>query len=80
MKSPSGRISCQSASTSGDLGEEAVATEVEAPAVAHDGPADAADDVVGLEHERVLPPFGQQVGRGQPAGPRAGDDDGRCFV
>ena len=35
--------------------------------------------VVGLEHHRVLPPFGQQVGRGQAAGARAGDDDG-CFL
>ena len=64
----------------GHLGEEAVAAEVEAPAVAHHGAADAADDVVGLEHQRVLPPFGQQVGRRQPAGPRAGDDDGCVLV
>ena len=48
--SSSGRISCQSASTSGHLGEEAVAADVEAPAVALDGAADPADDVVGLEH------------------------------
>ena len=34
------------------LGEEAVAADVEAPAVALDGPADAADDVVGLEDGR----------------------------
>ena len=42
------------------------------------GAADAADDVVGLEHEGVLPPLGQQVGGGQASGARAGDDDG-CF-
>ena len=53
----------------GHLGEEAVAAEVEAPAVAHDGAADAADHVVGLEHHRVLAPLGQQVGGGEAAGP-----------
>ena len=60
----------------GHLGEEAVATDVEAPAVALDRAADAADHVVGLEDDGVLPPFGQQVGRRQPPGARAGDDDG----
>ena len=35
-----------------DLGEEPVAADVEAPAVALDGAADPADDVVGLEHRR----------------------------
>ena len=62
-----------------DLGEEAMAAEVETPAVAYDGAADPADDVVGLQHQRLLPPFGQQVGRRQAAGTRADDDDG-CIV
>ena len=38
----------------GHLGEEAVPADVEAPAVALDGAADAADDVVGLEHGRSV--------------------------
>ena len=49
-KSSSGRISCQSVLDLLHLGEEAVAADVEAPAVALDGAADAADHVVGLEH------------------------------
>ena len=60
----------------GHLGEEAVPAQVEPPAVAHHGAADAADDVVRLEDERLLPPLRQQVGRRQATGSRAGDDDG----
>ena len=59
----------------GHLGEEAVAAQVEAPAVLEHGAADAADDVVGLEHHRVLAPFGQEIGGGQASGARADDDD-----
>ena len=46
-------------STGGHLGEEAVAADVEAPAVALDGAADAADDVVGLEHRGRLALLGE---------------------
>ena len=60
----------------GDLGEEAVPAQVEAPAVPHHGAADAAHHVVGLEHDGVLTPLGQQIGRRQAPGTRAGDDDG----
>ena len=63
----------------GDLGEEAVSAQVEAPAVAHHRAADAAHHVVGLEHDGVLPPFGQEIRRRQPPGTGAGDDDGRCL-
>ena len=62
------------------LGEEAVATEVEAPPVPHHRAADTADHVIRLEHDRVLPPFRQEIGRGQASGARAGDDDGRFLV
>ena len=79
MKSPVGQDLVPEGLDLGHLGEEAVAAQVEAPAVAHDGAADAAHLVVGLEHDRLLPPFGQQVGRRQATGPRAGDDDG-CFI
>ena len=61
----------------GHLGEEAVSAQVEAPAVPHHGAADAAHDVVGLEHHGVLTPLGQEIGRRQAPGARAGDDDGR---
>src|SRR5581483_6515420 len=64
----------------GHLGEEAVAAEVEAPAVAQHGPADAPHHVVGLEDDRALAPLGQLVGGGQPSGTRARDDDGGFFV
>jgi len=53
-----------------DLGEEAVAADVEAPAVALDGAADAADDVVGLKDgggDAVA--GGEDVGGGQTGGP-----------
>ena len=61
----------------GDLGEEAVSAQVEAPAVAHHRAADAAHHVVGLEHDGALPPFGQEIRRRQPPGTGAGDDHGR---
>ena len=61
----------------GHLGEEAVAAQVEAPPVFDDGAADAADHVVGLEHQRLRPPLGQEIRRRQAARARAGDDDGR---
>ena len=57
------------------LGEEAVAADVEAPAVALRGAADAADDGVGLEDGRRHPALGEHVRRGEPGGPGADDDD-----
>ena len=63
----------------GHLGEEAVAAEVEAVAVAHDGPADAAHDGVGLEDHGVLAPLGELVGRGEAPRPRPRDHH-RCVV
>ena len=61
-----------------DLGEEAVAADVEAPAVALDGAADAADDGVGLEdRRRDAVAGGELVGRGQAGRPGADDDDVR---
>ena len=63
----------------GHLGEEAVAADVEAPAVALDGAADAADDVVGFEHGGVDDAGAAQlVGRGEPR--RAGTDDDDLVV
>ena len=56
------------------LGEEAVAADVEAPAVAFDGAADAADDGVGLEDRRRDAVAGDQLVRGRQAG-RSGADD-----
>ena len=53
----------------GNLGEETVAAQVEAPPVPDHGAADAAHHVIGLEHDRVLPPLGQEIGRGEPSGP-----------
>ena len=40
-----------------DLGEEPMTTQIEAPAVAQDGTADATDDVVGLEDHGCSPRF-----------------------
>ena len=57
------------------LGEEAVATDVEAPTVAFRGAADATDDRVALEHGRDHAPLGEHVGRGEPGGAGADDDD-----
>ena len=55
----------------GDLGEEAVSAQVEAPAVPLHGAADAAHHVVGLEHDGVLTPLGQEIGRREASrGPR----------
>ena len=67
----------------GHLGEEAVAADVEAPAVALDGAADAADDVSASSTVDVLAPLAQLVGGGQPGGAGADDDDvvrGRALV
>jgi hypothetical protein len=58
------------------LREEPVTTEIEAPAVTHDGAADAPDLVVCLEHDRTPAAPGQEVGRRQATRTRAGDDDG----
>ncbi len=58
-----------------DLGEEAVPTDVEAPAVAFDGPADAADDRVGFENRRRLASLGELPRGGEPGRPGADDDD-----
>ena len=56
------------------LGEEAMAAEVEAVAVAHLGLGEAADLVLGLEHDHRPPLPGEQVARGQPR--RAAAEDG----
>jgi len=58
-----------------DLGEETVATDVEAPAVALHRAADAADDVVGLEDRDVarVPRLHQLICRGEAG--RTGADD-----
>ncbi len=56
--------------------EEAVATDIETPAVALDRPADAADDVIGLKDggsDAVT--GGENVGGSEASGTRADDDD-----
>ncbi len=56
-----------------DLGEEAVAADVEAPAVALDGATDPADHVVGFEDGDGLrrdPPSSSRRPRSDPPGPR----------
>ena len=57
------------------LGEEAVAADVEAPAVALDRPADPADDPVGLEHRGGDVVAGELARRGEARRTRADDDD-----
>ena len=67
------------------LGEEAVATDVEAPSVALDGAADSADDIVGFEDRDVggVTGFHQLVRRGEAGRTGADDHDRqigrRCF-
>ena len=56
-----------------DLGEEAVAAEVEAVAVAHRRLGDAAHLVLGLQHDHRQPLLGKQVAGGQARGPTAED-------
>ena len=63
------------------LREEAVAADVEAPAVALGGAADPADDGVGLEHRRRDAPLRQHVRGSEPGRTGADHDDGggrRC--
>jgi hypothetical protein len=50
-------------------------SDVEAVAVGDDRAADAADDVVGLEHGGGTAALAQLVGGGQPGGSGADDDD-----
>ena len=57
------------------LGEEAVAAEVEAVAVANGGLGDAADLVLGLEDDHREALLGEQVA-GREAGGAAAEDDG----
>jgi uncharacterized protein YbjT (DUF2867 family) len=59
-----------------DLGEEAVAAEVEPVAVTDGGLGDAADLVLGLEHHDGQALLGQQIAGGQPGGAAAQDDCG----
>mgnify|MGYP000641489755 CR=1 FL=1 len=61
----------------GHLREEAVAADVEPPAVALDGAADAADDVVALEDGGGAPSFAELVG-GREARRTGSDDDDPC--
>ena len=69
-----------------DLGEEAVATDVEAPAVPLDRAADAADNRVGLEHGARLAALAEHVGGGEAGRTGADDNDlcrlgsARCFA
>ena len=60
------------------LGEEAVAAEVEAVAVAHGGLGDAADLVLGLEHHHGQALLREQVARREPGG--AAPEDHRGLV
>ncbi len=60
-----------------DLGEEAVAAEIEAVAVAHLGARDAAEHVGRLEDHDRLALLRQLVCGGQAGGPAAEHDDGR---
>ena len=62
------------------LGEEAVPAEVEAVAVAHLGLGQAADLVLGLEHDHGPALTGEQVARGQPGGTAAEHGDGLAGV
>ena len=78
-KSPSGRISCQSASTSGTLVKKRWPPRSKRQPSRTHRPADAAHDVVGLEDDRVRPPLGQLVGRGEAPRPRARDHH-RCVL
>ncbi len=59
-----------------DLGEEAVAAEIEAVAVPDLGARDAADEFSGLEHDHRLALLDQLVAGGQARRSRAEDDDG----
>ena len=60
----------------GHLGEEAVAADVEAPAVALDGPADPPDHVVGFQDGGVDDAeAGELVRRCEPCRPGTDDDD-----
>ena len=61
-----------------DLGEEAVAADVEAIALVLRGARDAADDVVGFEHGDAHSRLGEQIGRRQAG--RAGADDHDVIV
>ena len=56
-----------------DLGEEAVAADVEAPTVPLHGAADASDHRVLLHHHHRVPRLGQQVGGGEPGRSTADD-------
>ncbi len=60
------------------LGEEAVAAEIEAVAVADLGLGEAADLVLGLEHDHGHALPGEQVAGGQAGGAAAEHGDGRC--
>ena len=59
------------------LGEEAVAAEVEAVAVADLGLGDAADLVLGLEDDHGVAALGEQVAGGEPGGAAAEHGDGQ---
>jgi hypothetical protein len=74
-KSSSGRTSCQKRLDLGHLGEEAVAAEVEAPAVALHRAADPADRVGGLQDGRLRSGLPQADGGGEPGRAGADDDD-----
>jgi len=60
----------------GHLGEEPMPADVEAPAVALGGPADAADHVVRLKDGDLAVGLGQLVCRGEAGRPAPDDRDG----
>ena len=72
-------ISCQRSSTSLTLVKKRWPAEVEAVAVADRGLGDAADLVLGLEHDHGQPLLGEQVAGGQP-GRAASEDHGRLVA
>ncbi len=57
------------------LGEEAVAADVEAPAVPFDGAADPAHHIVGFQDDDRIPVLHQLVGGGQSGRPGADHHD-----
>ena len=61
------------------LGEEAVATDVEAPSVALHRSTDATDDVVCLEDDDGVAALDELIGRGQARGPCADDGNWKIF-
>ena len=64
----------------GDLREEPMAADVEAPSVTDDGLADATDHVGALEHGARVAGLAELVGSGEAGGSGADDDDASRVV